>query len=95
MSELVSQVATLIDQMDEKELRVTGQLVNNRYKYFLNNNAAAVKAVIGNDSEVVWEGKHGQRQEGKVVKVNRTTATCVTPTGARWRVALSLLKLKE
>lgn len=56
----------------------------------MRNSAAIMTLRVG--SRVEWDGKYGSLVQGKVTKVNQTTALVTTDEGVRWRCALGLLR---
>lgn len=93
MSQLVNKVSELLNQMNDQELNATVDVIRARLKYQRETKGATTKAMLGTGVEVVWVGRKGQ-QDGKIIKMNRTTATCISD-GTAWNVPFSMLTIKE
>ena len=83
---MISLVPIDIDGLSYDELRELNRRVVERLKMLRDMQAHVDMMRYNLGAQVSFEGHHGEREFGTLVKFNRKTVTVITESGRRWNV---------
>ncbi|MFA7236600.1 MAG: hypothetical protein WC058_07035 [Phycisphaeraceae bacterium] len=84
-------VAEMVRRMNEDELRRLNHLIVERLKLIAQARSTAMLARFGPGDHVCFPDQTGQPKTGRILRLNRKTATILTDDHQQWNVSPALL----
>lgn len=90
-----TKIEAFIKELGEEELLYLNRLIVERLKLISQQKSTAAMGRFNIGEMVEFEDNSGLRKTGRIVKLNKKTATIITTEGQHWNVAPGLLRSKE
>jgi hypothetical protein len=90
-----TKIEAFIKELGEEELRYLNRLIIERLKLISQDKSTRAMGRFNIGEMVTFEDNAGNPKEGRIVRLNKKTATILTTDNQQWNVAPGLLRSKE
>ncbi len=90
-----TKIEAFIKKLGEEELQYLNRLIVERLKLISQAKSTQAMGRFNNGEMVEFSDNSGGRKIGRIIKLNKKTATIITSDNQHWNVAPGLLRGKE
>ncbi len=90
-----TKIETFIKDLGEEELRYLNRLIVERLKLIAQEKSTRAMSRFNLGEHVRFADQEGRTKTGRIVRLNKKTATVLTSEGQSWNVSPGLLKAED
>jgi hypothetical protein len=90
-----TRIESFIKELNEEELRYLNRLIVGRLKLIFQDKSTHAMSRFNLGESVRFTDHDGRAKTGRIIRLNKKTASILTTDGQNWKVAPSLLQSAE